>query len=229
MTAVQKQNRTVIDAVWRPKKHALIDDCKTIFRDVLSLYMNRPTLSPFTFHTDEKKEYGVALAELPEWRHLHDLHLVQHKTVSSRAARTKNNPLFPVNYFDREIRKNSAAHARETVRGDREVSMSLSRMAITIGYHTFRKPFRITNKTLREGQKSHADMVNLLATPDARAAYEELYTRRHIWAHQKLKAEWMEDIWQMKKRNPPILNFKTGKAKTKGQPGQGWVALHLTA
>jgi len=229
MTELQKRNRTLLDAVWQPKRHALIDSCKTVFRDILSLYMNRPVLSPFTLHTDEKKEYQVALAELPEWRHLRDLHLVEHKTVSSRAARTRRNPLFPVNYLDREIRKNSAAHARETVRGDREVTMTMSRMAILIGYHTFRKPFRIDNRTRIDGQKMHADMVNLLGTGAARKAFEQLYTHRHLWGHQKLHARWMEDIWLMTKKNPPVINFATGELKKRGQPGHGWMPQHLTA
>lgn len=229
MTATQKRNRSLLDEVWKPARHDLVDGCKTIFRDILSLYMNRPSLSPFTFHTDEKKEYKVALNELPEWRHLSDLQIVAHKTVSSRAARTKANPLFPVNYLDREIRKNSAAHARETVRGDREISMAMSRMVIFIGHHTFRKPFKITNKTIIEGQKTHADMVNLLDTAEARTAFEGLYKKRHIWSHQKLHAQWMADIWQMKKKNPPVISFATGLIKNRGQPGHGWTAKHLTA
>lgn len=229
MTKMQKRNREMIDAVWRPAHHDLVDGCKTVFRDILSLYMNRSSLSPFTFHTDEKKEYKVALNELPEWRHLSNLEIVTHNTVSSRAARTKANPLFPVNYLDREIRKNSAAHARETVRGDREITMAMLRMAINLGYHTFRKPFLITNKTSIEGQKTHADMVNLLSTEEARTAFDRLYTHRHIWAHQKLHAEWMADIWQMRKKNPPIINFTTGIVKEKGQPGNGWTPKHLSA
>ena len=229
MTKTQKRNRAMLDAVWRPKRHDLVDGCKTVFRDVLSLYMNRPELSPFTFYTDEKKEYKVALDELPEWQHLSNLHIVAHETISSRAVRTKDNPLFPVNYLDREIRKNFAAHARETVRGDREISMAMSRMAIGIGYHTFKKPFHITNIARTEGQKTHADMVNLLSTDDARLAFEGLYSNRYVWTHQKLHAQWMADIWQMRKKNPPIINFATGCVKTKGQPGHGWIAKHLTA
>lgn len=229
MTDIQKQNRAKLDAVWRPKRHALVDSCKIIFREVLSLYMNRKVLSPFVFHTDEKKEYRIALKELPEWRHLSELNLVSHTTISSRAARTRNNPLFPVNYLDREIRKNCAAHARETVRGDREASMTMSRMAIVIGHHTFRKPFCIDSRASIAGQPTHADKVHLLNSIEAKNAFERLYTHRHLWAHQKLHARWMEDIWQRKTKNPPIVNFVTGAIKQKGQPGNGWFPQHLIA
>ena len=39
--------------------------------------------------------------------------------VSGKAARTKNNRLFAVNYLDREIRKDNASHVRETVQFSR--------------------------------------------------------------------------------------------------------------
>jgi hypothetical protein len=227
MTDVQKKNRTVLDTIWRPEPRSLVTSCRTVFRDILSLYMNRPELSPFVLNTDEKTEYKTALKDLPEWRHLSELHLVEHRTVSSRLPRTRRNPLFPVNYLDREIRKNSAAHCRETVRGDREAGMTMARMVITLGYHTFRKPYRIDNRVARAETKSHADMVGLLAAREARKAFERLYTKRHVWTHQVQQAEWMEEIWLRRKKNPPVVCFRTGVVPEQGQPGNGWVARHL--
>ena len=227
MTAKQKANRMILDSIWRPEPRSLVTSCKTVFRDVLSLYMNREVLTPFVINTDEKTEYKTALKDLPEWRHLSECKLVSHITTSSRVARTRKNPLFPVNYLDREIRKNSAAHCRETVRGDREVGMTMSRMAITLGYHTFRKPFRIDSRVATPDTKTHADMVGLLESREAREAFGRLYTRRHVWSHQLQQAEWMRDIWLRKKKNPPVVCFSTGVVPVKGQPGNGWVARHL--
>ena len=227
MTEKQKRNRTVLDTIWRPEPRSLVTSCKTVFRDVLSLYMNQEELTPFVINTDEKTEYKTALKDLPEWTHLSELRLVSHNTTSSRVARTRTNPLFPVNYLDREIRKNSAAHCRETVRGDREVGMTMSRMAITLGFHTFRKPFRIDNRVVTAGTKSHADMVGLLEPAESQKMYKRLYTRRHVWSHQLQQAQWMGDIWLRKKRNPPVVCFSTGVVPVKGQPGNGWVARHL--
>lgn len=227
MTEKQKRNRTVLDTIWRPEPRSLINSCKTVFRDVLSLYLNRAELSPFVLNTDEKTEYKTALKELPEWRHLCELRCVEHRTVSSRVPRTRQNPLFPVNYLDREIRKNVAAHCRETVRGDREVGMTMSRMAITLGYHTFRKPFRIDNRVITKETKTHADQVGLLTPRESREAFKRLYTKRHVWTHQVQQAQWMEEIWLRKKKNPPVVCFQTGVVPVKGQPGNGWVARHL--
>lgn len=227
MTDIQKRNRAVLDTIWKPEPRALVASCKTVFRDILSLYMNRPALTSFCIHTDEKSEYKRALMELPEWQHLSALHLVEHKTTSSRLPRTRRNPLFPVNYLDREIRKNSAAHVRETVRADREVTMTMSRMTITLGFHTFRKPFRIDNRTNGRNVITHAEMANLLNNRNTKEAFDRLYTKRHVWSHQKLKARWMEDIWLIKKENPPVVCFRTGRVPEKGQPGSGWFARHL--
>ena len=227
MTDKQKQNRTIMDTVWRPEPGSFISSCRTVFRDVLSLYLNRPALSRFVLNTDEKTEYKMALKDLPEWRHLSELRLVTHRTVSSHLPRTRRNPLFPVNYLDREIRKNSAAHCRETVRGDREVGMTLSRMTITLGHHTFRKPFRIDNWVITSTTQTHADLVGLLGTREAKEALFRLYTKRHVWSQQVQQAEWMGDIWLNRKKNPPVVCFRTGVVPVKGQPGNGWVARHL--
>jgi|GEM_PF-4274898 len=39
-----------------------------------------------------------------------------HRRYSSRLPRTVGNPLFPVNYIDRECRKDMAEYVRETIR-----------------------------------------------------------------------------------------------------------------
>ena len=227
MTDGQKKRRAMLDRYWRPERGELVNRCKIAFRDLLSLYLNKNALTSFTLYTDEKKEYVRALSTLTEARHLGEINVLRHRTISSRAARTRRNPLFPVNYLDREIRKNSAAHVRETVRFDREVNMTSSRMAVVLGYHTFRKPFRIDNKANVDDEPTHADRVGLLGSSEARRSFERLYTHRHLWDHQVSKARWMEDIWQMRGKNPPLLTANGSLARC--QPGKGWVAGHLRA
>jgi transposase-like protein len=225
MTEAQKARRTILDRFWRPERGELVKKCKIAFRDLLSLYLNRRSLTPFTLYTDEKKEYVHALSALTESRHLREIGVLRHRTISSRAARTRSNPLFPVNYIDREIRKNSAAHVRESVRFDREVNMSASRMAIVLGYHTFRKPFTISNRANVDDEPTHADQAGLLESAEARRCFERLYTHRHVWDQQVSKAKWMEDIWQMRITNPPLLTARGKLARC--QPGRGWIAGHL--
>lgn len=225
MTDAQKKHRGTLDRFWRPPRNELVNQCKDAFRSLLALYLNRESLAPFTLYTDEKKEYLRALSDLTEARHLREIGVFSHETISSRVARTRRNPLFPVNYFDREIRKNSAAHARETVRFDREINMSASRMTITIGYHTYRKPFLIDNKSHVDAMPTHADHARLLDDADSRKCFERLYTHRHVWSHQLSQSKWQEDIWLMHGRNPPLITSRGILARC--QPGCGWVARHL--
>jgi len=225
MTDAQKKRRDRLDQLWRPQSNALVNQCKESFRDLISLYLNREKLTLITLRTDEKKEYARALSRLPETRHLTEIGALSHRTISSRAARTKSNPLFPVNYLDREIRKNSAAHVRETIRFDREINMSVSRMAIILGHHAFRKPFRIDNRTHTDELPTHADKAGLMKSVEARNNFARLYSHRHLWDQQNLKAKWIEAIWLMKVENPPLLTARGRYARC--QPGNGWVARHL--
>jgi hypothetical protein len=76
-----------------------------------------------------------------------------HRTVSSRAARTVDNPLFPVNYLDREIRKDLHEHARETTCFGRNVNRQMERSALYCYWHNFRKLHRA-----RGDVRSHAEV-----------------------------------------------------------------------
>ncbi len=91
-----------------------------------------------TLHTDEKREYRTVLeaSGLLEQR-------VRHFTTPSRKARTYRNPLWAVNYYDREIRKDQANHVRQTTRWSQEANNCMERMYVYAGYHNFFKPFRI--------------------------------------------------------------------------------------
>ena len=64
MTEQQRRNRTALDAIWRPPPGDLIASCRVVFRDILSIYLNRPELSPFVLTTDKKPEYRTALKSL---------------------------------------------------------------------------------------------------------------------------------------------------------------------
>jgi len=229
MTKGQKTRRAVIDSLWRPRRRSLIDRSKEAFREILSLYLNRGTLSPFTLHTDEKTEYVVALKELPEAMHLRERGIFSHRRTSSRVARTRKNPLFPVNYLDREIRKNSAAHVRETVRADREANMTVSRMVILLGHHAYRKPYRIRGDKSKVNMETHAERAGLMVRDEARNAFASLYTERRVWSHQQLKASWCRRVWKMEEENPPVIDFVRGEVKVKGQAGRFYRAGHLVA
>ena len=76
-----------------------------------------------TILSDEHQSYPRALRQLPN-------RTIQHETTSSKASRTTQNPLFPVNLADLLLRHSSANHKRETIAFSKRRQGALYRMAI---------------------------------------------------------------------------------------------------
>ena len=135
-------------------------------------------------HTDEKREYRTVLRanRYCDGR-------VEHKTTSSRKARTRKNPLWPVNYHDREIRKDQASHVRETTRWAQEANHCMERIYAYAGYHNFFKPFRIKERDVR----THAELAGCDQKAMGRLL-KSFFTRRHFFTRLVLNAsEWL--VW----------------------------------
>ena len=69
------------------------------------------------------------------------------------------NPLFPVNYMDREFRKDMASHARETIQFSRNVNEGMLRMSLYMFDHNFFKSYRMAHKEKRHLR--HAEVTRL--------------------------------------------------------------------
>ena len=140
----QKDRRGQLEMLWRPPKGNL----QKSFGEMCG-WLERRTEDRekvLILYTDEKKEYGRALKEnLACHTNLERGRWIHHVT-SSKAVRSLSNPLFAVNYIDREIRKDMAAHVRESVQFNRNVNDAMSRMSLYLFDHNYRKPFRIRDK-----------------------------------------------------------------------------------
>ena len=103
MTARQKRRRIELELrLGRP-------DPRSIEREVAAvLGLVAPVEQSLQLHTDEHADYPRALRRV---RHL----AIEHRTISSRAARTSRNPLFEVNLLDLLVRHCGANHRRETI------------------------------------------------------------------------------------------------------------------
>ena len=240
MTPRQKQLRARIDQVWRPKPRALEHAVASLFTDLSPAIQE--TISEkqsWVLATDQKKEYPRALSSIRPLGHLLGAKKLIHRTVSSRAARTGFNPLWPVNYMDRELRKDAGEHVRETVKFAREMNSTMDRMVIQLGAHSFAKPFRITGHARIEGLPTHADKAGLTGRPMVATYREWLYTKRNVFTHVPMRfdfacrrwraAEWIRQIWQRDYDNPPIIDPETGEKKPTGQPKERWFPQHLLA
>jgi hypothetical protein len=116
--------------------------------------------TPLVLYTDEKKDYQRALWDRKiGFSDRMFRGLCRHHMTNSKEGRNQGNPLFSVNYFDREIRKDMASHARETVQFPRNVCNAMLRMHLYMFDHNVRKPYRINDRELR--QLRHAQLAGV--------------------------------------------------------------------
>ena len=144
MTARQKIARKSLEERFKAHPKNIENSFRTLL-DLIQRWSPKSSEDPLILITDEKKEYERALRN----HHSYDEELYsghwRHLKVNSKLPRTRFNPLFPVNYIDREIRKDMACHARETVQWVRNVNNAMQRMFLYLYDHNVRKPFRIIN------------------------------------------------------------------------------------
>lgn len=175
MTDAQKARRARLDQLYRPSPKELVDSFARIGTACLGVLSDRAS-PKLTLWTDEKREYPRALGTSACIAALRDQRRLLHRTISSRAARTLANPLFPVNYLDREIRKDLHEHVRETVCFGRNVSAQMERMTLYLFYHNFRKPHRS-----RGDGRSHAEVAGYDRS-DIERELRTLWERRAVYS-----------------------------------------------
>ena len=137
----QKAKRAALEKIFRAESGAI----RRSFERLLDFVSDRREEGslPLIIYTDEKKDYLRAFWNTTrfskkmfrgDWRH--------HRT-NSKVGRNTLNPLFAVNYIDREIRKDMASQARETVQFPRNAANAMLRMNLYFFDHNVWKPYRI--------------------------------------------------------------------------------------
>jgi hypothetical protein len=148
MTGEQKRRRGELEKQFRADPKAVKLSFLRLLKSIEGKLKDRPV--PLILYTDEKRDYQRALWDskrgFAQWMYSGSC---RHHMTNSQDARNRNNPLFPVNYFDREIRKDMASHARESVQFPRNVCNAMLRMQLYMFDHNVRKPYRINDPQLR--------------------------------------------------------------------------------
>ena len=145
----------------------------------------------------------------------------RHIRIESRAARTRENPLFPVNYFDRELRKDLAEHVRETVRFARNVNHSMERLWIYTHLHNHSKRYRINDPVSEH--RTHAEQAG--ATPsELTGLTRHLTTRRRFLSFETLIPA-QQTVWRREHRTPLKGVVKGALRQIKWLARQGEVDL----
>lgn len=140
MTAAQKKKRDELEKLWKVEPRALF---KSFNRGVVAPLRRHSEDSQLNLVTDEHPTYQGALKQDKVIAKLLDTERYIHTKVNSKRRRDHRNPLFPVNYMDRELRKDLSSQVRETTRFAREPNHMMDRVNIYLVRHNLHKQHRI--------------------------------------------------------------------------------------
>jgi hypothetical protein len=141
MTREQKKKREALEQQYRADPQGLCHSFSRILHASFAVLADgaRPSL---TLWTDQKREYHRGLSLCDCAAGLIASGRLVHRTVPSRMPRSRGNPLFPVNYLDRELRKDLHEHVRETACFGRNVNAQMERLCLYLYYHNYCKAHR---------------------------------------------------------------------------------------
>jgi len=148
---------------------------ETDFAHLLEIVAPEP--QKLELHTDEHRDYPRSVRRL---KHLE----VDHKTISSRALRTADNPLFAINLLDLLIRHASANHKRETIAYSKRRSCAAERLAIFLVWRNWMRPYSIQ-------RKGHTPAMRLGLTRHM-VGVDELLEERYFPSRIELPKRWKE-------------------------------------
>ena len=176
MTAGQKRRRAELEArLGRP-------DPRSIEKEVAALLsLVAPKPQALELHTDSHTSYPRAVRRC---RHLE----VSHRTISSRAARTSRNPLFPINLLDLLLRHSGSNHKRETIAASKRRASAIERMFVFLVWRNWVKCF-----SERERGASAAMRLGLVAR---RLEPAEILDRRIFPSRLQLPRRWQVYYWR---------------------------------
>jgi transposase-like protein len=170
MTPAQRRRRARLEArLGRP-------DPRSTEHEVAALLgVVAPLPQSLELHTDEHQDYPRAVRRLAHLR-------ITQRTISSRAARTTRNPLFPINLLDLLIRHSGANHKRETIAFSKRRQSAADRLAVLLVWRNYVKPF-----SERRRDATPAMRLGLLERP---LSVAELLARRLFPGRLVLPERW---------------------------------------
>jgi hypothetical protein len=175
MTARQKIRRAQLEARFgRPDPRSIEQEVAALVRLVA------PDPKPLIVLSDEHPAYPRALRSLP--------HATVHEVTSSRARRTADNPLFPINLLDLLIRHGSANHKRETIAFSKRRQGAAERLAVLLVWRNYMKRF-----SERRGGPTPAMRLGLRDRP---VILQEILVERLFPSRLPLPPRWQPYYWR---------------------------------
>ena len=177
MTAEQKKTREKLESKHgRPDPKAI----EKSVTDLLRIFL--PRRVPVTLRSDEHRAYPRAL------RAIQDTHDVKHEVTSSKAPRTRYNPLFAVNLTDLLLRHGSANHKRETIAFSKRRQAVVERGWMFVIWRNFLKS--------RSENKRNAPPAVELGVVPRKPTLAELLARRLFPTHVDLPGPLHAHYWR---------------------------------
>jgi hypothetical protein len=192
MTARQKKVRASLERTFgRPDPKAIENG----IADVLKIAAPAPR--DLVVRSDEHPAYPRALRRLAGWT-------VRHECTPSILARTRHNPLFPVNTLDLLLRHNSANHKRETIAFSKRHQSVIERAAILTLWRNYAKHFS-------ENHRGGSPAMRL-GLQERLVALPELLRERLFPTRIRLPDPWRQYYWRnvptRRIRNPRLHRLK---------------------
>ncbi|MDC7238786.1 MAG: hypothetical protein PQJ50_00365, partial [Spirochaetales bacterium] len=152
MTNAQKKRRAELEQQGKASSSMTYSSMKNLGDGLANLLINKEIGNALLW-TDEHRSYSGAFRSQGVFQHLR---------VSSKKARTFKNPLFAVNYLDRQFRKDLSDHTRETVQFAHHPACMMNRLILYRHFHNYIKPYRIKEqKENRMPKSTHGEEAGL--------------------------------------------------------------------
>jgi hypothetical protein len=181
MTKRQRQKRDNIESRDPPDPGALARSFHELLHEGTRLWSRMPKDTRI-LRSDEHPTYARCLQRWQEDG-------IRQMTTPSTQLRSATNPLFAVNYLDREIRKDMAEHHRETMCFARHAALSTARMWTYLVWHNVDKAYRIS---------PHSSITHVEAAGISREGVRQIrrgmMTRRAFFTRSRLNHT-LRTVW----------------------------------
>lgn len=187
MTDAQRRRRDALNRQVPLARGQVERSFARIISEMGWLWSRNPRKATLTLFTDRHRSYHRVITGDGELVAAATAGRFVHRRIDSRRPRTRSNPLFAVNYFDREVRKDVASHARETVQWSRDVNNAMDRMWLYGVWHNCFKRRRINGPD----QRTHAEHAGAPAGLLAELK-RHFFTRRYFFSRLSLSdSQWL--------------------------------------
>ena len=210
MTRLQRRRVDAKNAHWRIPAGTMRRAISRVCREIWEYLDPSDDQTPAMIDTDCHRAYRHILLRDPEYRRLRGENRVEHRTTPGTAARTMDNPLFPVNYVDRLIRHRVREHTRETIAFGRHAAMQLYRMWVFAWDMNTRRAWRVKRPEAgRHAERGTFTEEGLRAMRRInRTFYRRRVDIRGCRVPASLREAWIADVV-----TPPI-RWKDGQSGT---------------